>query len=205
MHTTPCSPSFQVHPAKLTHALRDAARARGVHMLTGTCVGLQLAPTDNASVQGVVVDGHGIVHADAVVLAMGPWTAHAARWLQEALPGTPHPCPQLGLIEGLKAHSVVMQADDGITPHAMFLQYKDSKGRVHEPEIYPRPAGEVYVCGVMEQPTAAPDDPRNVTPTDGTDRCWHRHAFITRPRCMCFVAAGSVGAVEQPGSCDGGG
>lgn len=96
---------LQVHPAKLTKALRDAAQSRGVRIITGTCVGLEIAPPPETTggslaVQGVVVDGHGVVKADAVVLAMGPWTGHAARWIQEALPaGTPHPFPQLHHIE----------------------------------------------------------------------------------------------------------
>jgi hypothetical protein len=43
----------------------------------------------------------------------------------------------LPLWQGLKAHSIVMQTDPeaAITPHAMFLQYRDAKGRIQEPEV----------------------------------------------------------------------
>jgi len=36
-----------------------------------------------------------------------------------------------------------------------------------DPEVYPRPAGEVYVCGFAEPPAAVPDDPGAVVPTAG--------------------------------------
>ncbi len=136
----PCHTHVQVHPAKLTMALRAAAQARGVTIITGTCTGLQLAPhpvhnsneqhtihTEQQTpgvmektqrgvekvhdsmlehdgsmlrVQGVHVEGQGVVQADAVVLAMGPWTGHTAAWLEEAVVsrGGVHPLPQLASI-----------------------------------------------------------------------------------------------------------
>lgn len=66
-------------------------------------MGLHIAPPQEGTsgpVKGVVVEGRGVVHADAVVLALGPWTADAARWLQVALPpGIAHPFPHLERIE----------------------------------------------------------------------------------------------------------
>jgi hypothetical protein len=64
-------------------------------------------------------------------------------------------------VEGLRAHSVVWEAD--VSPYAVFTdidlpadylpehrarmgQKKRHKGRV-DPEIYARPFGEVYACG----------------------------------------------------------
>lgn len=36
---------------------------------------------------------------------------------------------------------------DPIPAEALFLAYRGSDGKSQEPEIYPRPNGEVYVCG----------------------------------------------------------
>ncbi len=73
--------------------------------------------------------------------------------------------------QGMKAHSIVLQENPSsitpITPHALFLQYTDAHGTRHDPEIYPRPHGEVYVCGVMEDPAPPPDHPAEVCPTHG--------------------------------------
>jgi glycerol-3-phosphate dehydrogenase len=99
----------QVHPAKLTHALMTAAeQAAGAQLLLGTVTGINTA---DGAVTGVRVrhkQGHAAVNdkasssssssgggggdgsgevdvpADAVVLAMGPWTDAARAWLPTA-------------------------------------------------------------------------------------------------------------------------
>jgi glycerol-3-phosphate dehydrogenase len=79
---------MQVHPAKLTHALMSSAEAAA-----GSKVVI-------ATVTGVITDSSGAVTAvkvqpqqaaeeeelpaDAVVLAMGPWTDAARAWLPTA-------------------------------------------------------------------------------------------------------------------------
>ncbi len=42
--------------------------------------------------------------------------------------------------------------------HALFVDYRTADGRHLEPEIFPRPDGEVYVCG-MADPAPLPDSP----------------------------------------------
>ena len=91
---------------------------------------------------GVTVDG-AAVEADAVVLAMGPWTGAANL-----------PLPR---VHGLKGYSVTLAAA-GLPAHALFVDYRTADGRRLEPEIFPRPDGEVYVCG-MADPTPLPDSP----------------------------------------------
>lgn len=92
----------QVHPAKLTQALMAAAQATaGAQVVYGTVTGLT---TSNGAVTGVKVQqqqqqsdqqgaaagggGSGSeeveLAADAVVLAMGPWTDAARAWLPDA-------------------------------------------------------------------------------------------------------------------------
>ena len=64
---------------------------------------------------GVVVDGEEVA-ADAVVIAMGPWSGQAAKWL---------PVPD---ITGQKYASIVLRPQEDISNHILFLSYKTSSG-----------------------------------------------------------------------------
>src|SRR5438093_711615 len=99
------------------------------------------------AVRGVAVGGESI-EADAVVLAMGPWTGR----LSGKLP--------LPAIQGLKGYSVTLVGAD-VPAHALFVDYRAADGRAFEPEIFPRPDGDVYVCG-MADPAPLPDSPEAV-------------------------------------------
>jgi len=134
----------QVHPARFTQALLDGALSRGSSLRMG---GVEGVIQRDGTACGVQVDGEA-VHADAVVLAMGPWTGRAAGRL--ALPR----------IEGLKGYSVTLAAAD-VPAHALFMDYRMAGGRALEPEIIPRPDGEVYVCG-MADPQPLPESAEGV-------------------------------------------
>ena len=138
----------QIHPARFTIALVEAARALGASLRIGTVDGVLRR---GGAVRGVTVDG-GTVEGDAVVLAMGPWTARAAVGL--VLPP----------VHGLKGHSVTLDAP-GVPAHALFVDYRLADGRRLEPEIFPRPDGEVYVCGLAD-PAPLPDSPDAVAISD---------------------------------------
>jgi len=130
----------QVHPAQFTAALLDASRAR---LRLG--VVQEMIQCDGAA-RGVRVDGE-TLEADAVVLALGPWTTHVAG-------------RRLPRVRGLKGYSVTLAAAD-VPAHALFVDYRTADGRALEPEIVPRPDGEVYVCG-MADPAPLPDSPEGV-------------------------------------------
>ncbi len=66
---------------------------------------------------GVVVDGEEVA-ADAVVIAMGPWSGQAAKWL---------PVPD---ITGQKYASIVLRPEEEISNHMLFLSYRTSSGAV---------------------------------------------------------------------------
>ena len=133
----------QLHPARFTAALMDAAVARGATLRRGVVEGVL---RNGKAARGVTVDGAAL-EGDAVVLAMGPWTGRAAAGL-----GLPR-------IHGLKGHSVTLAVD--APPHALFVDYRLTDGRRLEPEIFPRPDGEVYVCG-MADPAPLPESPESV-------------------------------------------
>ena len=129
----------QVDPARFTAALIAAAEARGATLRRGVVEGVLRR---GGAACGVTVDGDAL-EADAVVLAMGPWTG-----------AIDLPLPR---VRGLKGYSVTLAAA-GVPAHALFVDYRTADGGRLEPEIFPRPGGEVYVCG-MADPAPLPDSP----------------------------------------------
>ena len=138
----------QVDPARFTAALIAAAESAGCTLRLGTVD--EVIARDGAA-RGVRVDGEAI-EADAVVLALGPWTSRFTRRL-----GLPR-------VRGLKGYSVTLTGAD-VPAHALFLDYRTADGRRLEPEIFPRPDGSVYVCG-MADPQPLPDAPEGVEVSD---------------------------------------
>ena len=109
----------QVPPAAFTVGMMRAAEARGAELRLGRVTGLLRRGED---VMGVDLDGEAI-EADAVVIAMGPWSVLAAQWLS------------LPLVFGLKGHSLVFETGTAIPSEALFLEYTDATGSVLSPEI----------------------------------------------------------------------
>jgi glycine/D-amino acid oxidase-like deaminating enzyme len=149
----------QVHPAAFTAAMMRTAEAAGAKLRLGRVGGLARS---GARVTGVEVDGE-TVAADAVVIAMGPWSILAARWL--ALPA----------VYGLKGHSVVYETGSRARAEAVFLEYEERRGESHAPELFPRADGTTYVCAISSE-SPLPVDPAEVLPDEGA---------IARLEAMC--------------------
>ncbi|WP_217913862.1 NAD(P)/FAD-dependent oxidoreductase [Miltoncostaea marina] len=151
----------QVDPRRFTTAMVEEAVAAGAELVTGVVEGLAFGGPDGA-VSGVVVDG-APRPADVVVLALGPWTSRAQRWL--ALPQ----------VFGTKSASLVLGAD--VPAQAVFSEYVGpGRGRMTV-EIYPRAGGVVYVSGQPEH-GSLPDDPDEIEPTDRACAELHRIAGV---------------------------
>ena len=99
--------------------------------------------------RGVRVDGAEMA-ADAVVIAMGPWSILAAQWL---------PLPP---VAGLKGYSVVLAPRSPVPAQALFVEYESASGERSSPEIVARADGEVWACGQSS------DDPLPIDPADVT-------------------------------------
>ena len=99
----------QVHPGAFTAALMRAAEAQGAELRLGEVTGV-VGGQGGGRVRGVEVAGE-IVEGDAVVIAMGPWSLLASRWL---------PLPA---VFGLKGHSLVFETGAAIAAQALFLEY----------------------------------------------------------------------------------
>ena len=125
----------QVHPKKLSDAFFAAAAAPtaqglpGASLREGIVDGLVYAPGDAESLQtgvrkrkvcGVRLAGGEEILGSAVVLAMGPWSAQACKWL-----------PQLPRVSSQRAHSIVLRpgvAAEAHTPptaHCLFVDCDD--------------------------------------------------------------------------------
>ncbi|KAM1502429.1 hypothetical protein ACFXTO_027769 [Malus domestica] len=140
----------QVHPYLFTRTLiSKAVEDYGVDVVIGK---LETVGVENGRVNSVVLEGGRVIDSDAVVLAMGPWC------------GKFELLSSLFRVYGLKAHSIVLEPKEAeaITPHALFLSYYPSqRGKPLDPEVYPRPTGEVYVCGMTAE-EEVPDDPEQI-------------------------------------------
>lgn len=175
----------QVHPAAFTNGMMRAARSRGAELRLGRVAGLLRRGED---VVGVELDGE-TIEADAIVIAMGPWSALATRWLS------------LPPVFGLKGHSIVFETGELIPPEALFLEYAETSGTMLSPEVFPRPDGTTYVCAVSST-SPVPADPASVVPDDGA---------IDRLKALCgrispILAASRVlasGACYRPLTQDG--
>jgi glycine/D-amino acid oxidase-like deaminating enzyme len=142
----------QVHPGRFTAALMADAEARGAELRIGQVTGL-VREGNGARVCGVEVDGE-VIAGDAVVIAMGPWSILAARWI---------PLPP---VYGLKGHSLVFETGAEVPAEALFLDYREAGGAALAPEVFPRADGTTYVCAISSE-SPLPVEPAEVAPDPG--------------------------------------
>lgn len=138
----------QLDPARFTAALADAAASRGAEIIFDAVTGLKDA-ANGARVTAVERAGGPPVEADAVVLALGPWSLIAATWV---------PLPP---VYGLKGHSIILRPPTPLPAEAIFAEFEDADGDILTPEIVPRADGTLYVCG-LSGADAMPVDPSRV-------------------------------------------
>ncbi|PWA40582.1 FAD/NAD(P)-binding domain-containing protein [Artemisia annua] len=141
----------QIHPQLFTRALLAKAVAEyGVKVVVGK---VKSVATEGDGVV-VNVDSGGVIVGDAVVLALGPWTSKLPEMSDKFR------------VYGKKVHSVILEPKDAdaITAHALFGTYYPVQGADPiDPEVYPRPTGEVYICGPSVE-AEIPDGPELVYP-----------------------------------------
>ena len=141
-----------VEPHAFTNGLMRAAGAQGAEQRRGAVADLLHGPTGAAA--GVVLEDGDSIEGDAVVVAMGPWSILATRWL---------PLPA---VYGYKGHSLIFDTGDSVPAEALFLEYQEASGEVLTPEIFARANGTVWACAISST-GALPIDPARVTPDEG--------------------------------------
>src|SRR5215212_9251213 len=122
----------QVHPGQFTAAMMRAAEAQGAELRPGRVTGIR---QHGGRAVGVEIDSEA-VEADAVVIAMGPWSILAALWL---------PLPA---VFGLKGHSLVFDTGTSVPGEAVFLESRGRGDSVLSPELFPRTDGTTSVWGI---------------------------------------------------------
>jgi glycine/D-amino acid oxidase-like deaminating enzyme len=150
-----------VHPRKFTSAMMRAAQKHGAQVRTGQVTGVVRRGTES-TVKGVEVEGS-VIEADAVVIAMGPWSGLAAEWL---------PLPD---VFGQQSPSIVYDTGTDVPADALFLEYPETSGNDVTVEVFPRADGSTHVCA-FSGGTSLPLDPADVTPESDV---------IARLRAIC--------------------
>jgi glycine/D-amino acid oxidase-like deaminating enzyme len=138
-----------VHPKKFTMGMMSAAQALGTELIRGRVTGI-VRRTHDAVVRGVEVDGR-VIEADAVVIAMGPWSLLAAEWM---------PLPAL---YGQRSPSVVYDTGRDVPADALFLETHETRGGTVTVEVFPRADGSTHVCAFSDI-VPLPLDPATVVP-----------------------------------------
>ncbi|MFZ2143644.1 MAG: FAD-dependent oxidoreductase [Xanthobacteraceae bacterium] len=165
--------SAVVDPRAFTTGLMRAAEMHGAVLRQDTVVDLVRGPS--GALRGVALASGEIVEGDAVVIAMGPWSILAARWL---------PLPA---VWGCKGHSLVFETGETIPAEALFLKYREASGEILTPELLaeielelsPFPGLRKRNPGYDYRPTIRPPQGRNAGPAGppaGRVRS-HRHVL----------------------------
>ena len=140
----------QIMPAAFTRGMVERAVAQGAACVIGNVKGVML-DRDGTRVRGVDIDDREL-KPDVVVIAMGPWSGLARRWL---------PVPD---VYGLKGHSILLRPSASVPAEALFIDIEADDGVSDTPELFPRPDGTVYLCGLSshdplpENPSAVATD-----------------------------------------------
>jgi glycine/D-amino acid oxidase-like deaminating enzyme len=138
----------QITPSEFVEKMLRAVANR-VTVVRGTCVGVVTTAGDNgkqvAAVKYKQDDGDDddqvqTLPADAVCVSAGPWSCQAEQWFDGAV--------QLPM-EGIKSTSIVWKEPEaGQKPDATALFCGENAKYGTHLEVYPRPDGTIYICGV---------------------------------------------------------
>jgi glycine/D-amino acid oxidase-like deaminating enzyme len=186
-----------VHPELFTKGVMDAAQHNGARVRAGRVTGLTRKGT---AVGGVEIDG-GAIEADAVVIAMGPWSLLAAAWL---------PMPP---VFGRTSPSLVFDTGTDVPADALFLDCQEDDGSVATLEVFPRANGNTHVTAFSNDdplpldPAAVVPDPdalrrleaicRRVSPAFATAK------IIARQACARPLTADSLPLIGKVPGLDG--
>jgi len=136
-----------VHPRKFTAGMMIAAERLGAELHHGRITGV-IRQADGKA-RGVEVDGK-IIEADAVVIAMGPWSLLAAGWMD------------LPVVFGQRSPSVVYDTGSDVPAQALFLEYRDERESALTVEVFPRADGSTHVTAFSGE-APLPLDPTEIT------------------------------------------
>jgi len=137
----------QVTPLEFVTRMLDVTSDR-VSVVMGTCTGVETDQgSERASRKVTAVkyipretDEEAILPADVIVVSAGPWSCAAEEWFHGAVEVP---------MEGIKSTSIVWKKTEGeenVDATALFCGEHAQFGT--HLEVYPRPDGTIYICGI---------------------------------------------------------
>jgi len=135
-----------LNPRSFTLAMMREAQQRGAKLRHGEVIGVA---RQGDIVRGIEIGGETLA-ADAVVVAMGPWSLRAAQWMS------------LPLVYGQQSPSLVYDTGKDVPADALFLDYDDN-GNAVTVEVFPRADGSTHVTAFSSQ-APLPMNPADVAP-----------------------------------------
>jgi glycine/D-amino acid oxidase-like deaminating enzyme len=129
--------------------MMSAAQRHGAELLRGQVTGM-VWRADGSTVRGVEVN-RSLIEADAVVIAMGPWSQMASEWI--GLPA----------VFGQRSPSLVDDTGTDVPADALFLEYHEKNGGIVTVELFPRADGSTLITAFSDV-RPLPPDPAAVTP-----------------------------------------
>ena len=138
-----------VHPALFTKAVMQAAQEHGARLRSGVVTGI-LRRREESVIRGVVAGGE-VIEADAVVIALGPWSLLAAQWVR------------LPAVIGQLSPSLVFNTGADVPAQSLFLEYQEATGAAFIVEVFPRADGSTLVTAFSDE-APLPTDPADVMP-----------------------------------------
>lgn len=130
-------------PMELTTKMLAASLAAGSELIIDSVIGVVTAAKGSDvgtnAVTGLKLAQRGELMSSRIVFAMGPWTGAL---LEQWLPGVSFP------MEGIKSTSVVYENFNELKiEENCFAYFCDEDRNGCHLELYPRPNGDLYVCG----------------------------------------------------------
>ncbi|MGY3075150.1 glycine/D-amino acid oxidase-like deaminating enzyme [Bradyrhizobium sp. LM6.10] len=171
-----------VHPKKFTSAVMNAALAQGAELRSGNVAGI-MRDADGTTATGVEVDGR-TVEADAVVIAMGPWSLLAAQWMS------------LPAVFGQRSPSIVYDTGTDAPADALFLESEEN-GSAVSVEVFPRADGSTHITALRLRAASARSSRRDAGPRRDRAPANHvRAAVAAVPLREDHCAAGLLPAAD---------
>ena len=143
----------QVTPIELTEKLVESS---GAEVRLGTAVvGVELSEDDDAEkavrrVTGVRCSDGTVIKTDTLIIAAGPWSGVLAEdWFDVELP-----------MEGVRSTSIVFKGAGEVVRREFKALFCDEDEHGCHTEVYPRPDGSLYLCGLGGSKYVKGDDLR---------------------------------------------
>eukprot|EP00466_Bigelowiella_natans_P003933 jgi/Bigna1/86865/estExt_fgenesh1_pg.C_140170 len=132
----------QVTPKEISKLFAKIATENGAEIIKAAVSGVARA---DGCVTSVKLENGKEIKGDSFVFCMGPWTVKCEAWFPELSVIMPFNKMLSVPMVGIYSSSLIFKYEAGtVAPFALFCGESDDGTHL---EVYPRPEGDVYVCG----------------------------------------------------------